>query len=338
MNSKKIMSAIMAGACALSMTSIAAFAADPTVQVKEAGEKVYEVNAGFTAPVIDVTLPTEIKAVINPYGIEIEVETGINTNTDGIASPEYEIKNNSTTFGIKVGAKLSAKGTGITVVDAPSKIPTKLDSEKTAFAFLNTTTTGAGDYANDEYDATDKTQLAFTEDKPERATIVMTLDKKGGTDSADGWFQIQGKVTDPEIVEKKYAATDKLALNIIFDVNPFNPDGSSSSGGGFTDPASTTGAVTSDVGTLTRTGNNTYTLTGMTSSGSPAQLDLKLKTGYTATRVITTVSGDPCVTANTTGKLTPTGDTGKVTVTYTILDDSGNATGDTLVFTVEITA
>lgn len=310
MTSKKIISAIMAGACALSMTSIAAFAADPaTTDIDAAGEKTYDVEAGYTAPVIDVTVPTAIKAVINPYQIAIEVETGVNTNTTGIASPEYSIKNNSTTFGIKVGAKLTAKGTGIAVVDAPEKIPTKIDSEKTAFAFLNTAT-AAGGYANADYVAAEdgKTQLKFTEDVPDRATVIMTLDKDGGTDPNEGFFQVQGKVTDPEVVEKKYATTDKLALSIVFDINPFNP----AAGGGVNPPVATarvTGATATAQGTAIAAGNivvnstaKTITITSGASVGNTIAVTLTLDTGNTL-GTVTATDGSKFASPTATGNV-----------------------------------
>lgn len=291
MNSKKILSAILAGACTLSMTSIAAFAADETITA--AGEKKYDVEAGYTAPVIDVTLPTELKAVINPYQIAIEVETGVNTGTDGIASPEYKIVNNDSTFGIKVGAKLSAKGTGITVAATPDKIPTKLDSEKTAFAFLNTTVTGdgtTGTYANAAYDADDAAQLAFTEDIPDRATILMQLGVTAGTDNI-GYFKIQGQVTDPEIVEKKYATTDKLALSVIFDINPYNPGvgGVTPPAGGFTaDVAAANISLASPATLGALVANNTY---AVTYDGNVGGNVTPAFTGYTITNATCATAG-----------------------------------------------
>lgn len=329
MNSKKIISAIMAGACALSMTSIAAFAADATQKVEAAGEKTFNVDAGYTAPVIDVTLPTTIAAVINPYEIEIEVASGIKTGTDGISSPEYDITNNSTDFGIKVGAKLSARGTGITVVSAPANIPTKLDSEKAAYAELKTTV------------GTDEKTLPFTEDVPDRATLVMTLDEAGGTNPA-GKFQVQGKVTSPDVVEKPYATTDKLTLTIVFDINPFNPNAGGGAGGGssFTATVANTAIDLSADSAYTLgnlTANDTYALA---IDGSAANALKPTFTGYSISSTTAPTSSDAGVVKITTGaaavkdKMEPQAN-GTCTVTYTLTPDAGG-TDVTVKFAVTV--
>lgn len=355
MTSKKIISAIMAGACALSMTSIAAFAADPvTTDIDAAGEKTYDVNAGYTAPVIDVTVPTALNAVINPYQIAIDLSAAkdgsLMTGTDGIASPEYSIKNNSATFGIKVGAKLSAKGTGITVAATPDKIPTKLDSEKAAFTFLNTTTGEDGDtvgtYAKDAYDAAEKTQLAFTEEKPERATVIMTLEEKAAGKKSQGFFKVQGQVTDPEIVEKKYATTDKLALSIVFDINPYNP-----AAGGVNPPATTNASpltalsfANGALGSFSFTETNFTTKTALTGAISGAAggtlVFTPTFTAGTDTATMTVKSGGTAAGAITSGtSATITGvAVGTDLVFEIVTTPAGGGTGTTYTVTFTVAA
>lgn len=349
MNSKKILTAALAGAMAISMTSIAAFAEDPAPADKDitaAGEQTYAFTAGFNAPVIDVTLPTTLAAVINPYKIAIDLSAAqdgsLMTGTDGIASPEYTITNNSDTFGIKVAAKLSAKGTGIMVVSDPAKIPTKVGSDKVAFTFLNTTTTGAsgeGTYANDEYKADDTTQLKFTDTVPERFTTMMSLDvKDSGTEI--GYFKVQGSVTDPDVVGRKYATTDKLALNIVFDINPFNPN--AAGGGAVTPPAAVTpdveiDATSSTLNGITLTGT-TFKVTADLSDGNSDTADMTLndadgdvikKTGTNVTVAIKT-DDDSILTIANNGKITvgTTGTPGTYTATITLTDTVNSKTQD----------
>lgn len=285
---KKITASVLAGAMAISMTSISAFAADATQTVKASGEQTFSIDAGFTAPAIDVTLPTSILAAINPYHLELDIDTAnsLKTGTDGISSPEYEIKNNDAALGIKVAAKISAKGAAgvsIAAVDRTTKAaPTfKNDGteEKQVFAYLNTTKT-AGTYAATEYDPADATQLVFTEDVPDKATQLLALDA-----SESGFFQIQGKVVEEP--ETKWATGDKVTLNVVFDINPYNPAVGGGNGGGGGGSTVTPG-LTADLTQANFTGtgitafakktgaNNEYNITvdSTTNGGSAIGLNL----------------------------------------------------------------
>ena len=113
---KKILSTILAGACALSCMSFAAFADEETgsYQTSEqvaAGTAEVTGDAAFTAPTISVKLPTKLAAVLNPYGVEIDLKATDakgKTSKDGITSPIYAIENNTTDFGIIVKATATA--------------------------------------------------------------------------------------------------------------------------------------------------------------------------------------------------------------------------------------
>lgn len=285
---KKITASVLAGAMAISMTSISAFAADATQTVKASGEQTFSIDAGFTAPAIDVILPTSILAAINPYHLELELDTtnNLETGTHGISSPEYTITNNDTVMGINVAAKLSAKGgTGVYIaaVDRTTKAaPTFKNDEtedKNVFAYLNTTKT-QGTYASDVYDPADPTQLVFTEDVPEKATQLLALDV-----SESGYFQVQGDVVEKPAT--KWATGDKVTLNVIFDLTPYNPaigGGGNGGGGGST----VTPGLTADLTQTNFTGtgitafakksgaNNEYNITvdSTTNGGSAIGLNL----------------------------------------------------------------
>lgn len=286
---KKITASVLAGAMAISMTSISAFAADATQTVKASGEQTFSIDAGFTAPAIDVILPTSILAAINPYHLELEVDAtnNLTTGTDGISSPEYEIKNNDAALGIKVAAKISAKGAAgvsIAAVDRTTKAaPTfKNDGteEKQVFAYLNTTKT-AGTYAATEYDPADATQLVFTEDVPDKATQLLALDA-----SESGFFQIQGKVVEEP--ETKWATGDKVTLNVVFDINPYNP--AIGGGGNTPTPPAVTPGLTAD---LTQTN---FTGTGITAFAKKAGANNE----YNIT-VDSTTNGGSAIGLNLTG-------------------------------------
>lgn len=219
---KKLTSAVLAGAMALSMTGISAFAADATQTVAAAGETTFKATAAFAPVAIDVVLPTTITAAINPYKIDYQF-AGTAAGTSGVISPVYEIENKTTDYGVKVAAKVWATPAGdVSVATLDRKtgaVPTfKNDNteEKQIFAYLNTTVAADQSFANDTYTADDATQVLFTEDEPENAVLLMQIAKATGK----GYFQIQGDcVEEPE---EKWAATDKVDLNIIFDINPYN--------------------------------------------------------------------------------------------------------------------
>lgn len=349
---KKFISSVLAGACALSMTSIATFAAD--TEISDLGSDGYAsqqvtVTSTTAMPTLKVTVPTTADIVLNPY--KINVTTPI-TGNDTIISPEYEIKNESD-CGITVSATVKATpGGAAAIATAPLK---GTETTKSVFMYLETTTTSDTYYA-DGYVAKKVTAKSGQTLSPEQEAANAACDAQmaittkdttkdiatlaaGKTTAQSIFFKVQGDaVTAPKT---PWVAADKVDLAMTLKITP-NANAETGAGGpggpSYTDPAGTTGAVTADSGTLTRTGDNTYDLTGLTSSSAAVTLDLKLEAGYTATRVVTTNSGDACVSATATGKITPTGDIGDCTITWTINDDNGDPTGGTIVVNVKITA
>lgn len=102
---KKIISAILAGACAVSAMSIAASAAGTTVSQKAATSGTdIKLTASMVpvVPVIDVTVPSSISAVLNPYGIPVTDKNGTQYAADGVTSPLYTIINKTTTSAVTV--------------------------------------------------------------------------------------------------------------------------------------------------------------------------------------------------------------------------------------------
>lgn len=258
---KKFTSAVLAGAMAISALSVSAFAADDTQQVKAAGETTLKASASFAPVAIDVTLPTSITAAINPYKIDYQFE-GTAAGTSGVISPVYEIANNTADYGVKVGAKVWAsleKGSKVSIASVNKETKAapvfKNDNteDKQIFAYLNTTVEADKSFANTTYTADDETQVLFTEDEPDNAVVLMQIAKATGK----GYFQIQGDcVEEPE---EKWAATDKVDLNIVFDINPFNDSAEGGAGGSFTAAVAADKITVGGAGTLgDLVANNTY--------------------------------------------------------------------------------
>lgn len=314
---KKFTSAVLAGAMALSMTGISAFAAD--TNLKAGGETTLTATAAFAPVAIDVVLPSSITAAINPYKIDYKFtgETA-GSGTSGVISPVYEIENKTTDYGVKVAAKVWAsteKGSKVSIatVDSEGAAPTfKNDNteEKQIFAYLNTTVAADKSFANDTYTADDTTQVLFTEDEPDNAVLLMQIAKATGK----GYFQIQGDcVEEPE---EKWAATDKVDLNIIFDINPYND--SAAGGGGSTE-------LTASGVTMTGTGG-TYAISLAEAAAKGQVITLTAPTGKTITGITDTNTRNTVNVAAGTITLDTTirsGDNGTITVTY---DDSSTAT------------
>ena len=110
MTFKKIMSAVMAGAMALSL-GMTAFAAATPGQTELEGEAGYEIEIGSStqAATIKVQVPEVVGFIVNPYRLEAKnEEIGITTAGNGqIVSPLQKIVNKSA-FKIKIGGTVFA--------------------------------------------------------------------------------------------------------------------------------------------------------------------------------------------------------------------------------------
>lgn len=118
MTFKKILASVLAAASVLSV-SATAFAADAgvtapdkTKTITKSGETEYEAEAGVLGVVLDVVLPAQMKAFINPYGAEVAIDAQATAtkSTDGIVSWAYEVVNNTADYGIIIDVK-GAKAT-----------------------------------------------------------------------------------------------------------------------------------------------------------------------------------------------------------------------------------
>lgn len=214
-------SAVLSLICAMAVSAVSFSAHAEETTAASTLQMPFEVQAEFDLPAIDVTFPTSISAMINPYHLNIEKD-GWRTGNSGVTSPEYEIANNSDQIGIRVNAKLSAVGSGevrvVSVDTVTGAAPTFRNDgteDKQVFAFLNTTLT-KGIYSNSSYTGSDDSQLAFSETAPEEFAPLMSI----GTASS-GFFRIQGDVVEEPAA--KWHSGDSVTFNIVFDVSPYNP-------------------------------------------------------------------------------------------------------------------
>lgn len=126
MTMKKILAGVLAAASALTI-SMTAFAApeapDKTKPITKAGETEYEAGVSMMTAELDVELPAQMKAFINPYGAEVAVtdEATPTKASTGVLSWYYEVVNNTKDFGIIIDIKdgMATATTGITITDTP---------------------------------------------------------------------------------------------------------------------------------------------------------------------------------------------------------------------------
>lgn len=142
---KKLISAVLAGACAVSAMTISSYAVDDELDIEtepdtEAGSDIEsgpEINplpggfpnivfpdfngnvsvsgdggimtlaasAGVITATITVTVPSSITAVINPYNVDVKDKSNVTHNADGVTSPLYTIINKSKSNRVEVTAK-----------------------------------------------------------------------------------------------------------------------------------------------------------------------------------------------------------------------------------------
>ena len=209
---------IFALACAV--TAASGFSVCAEEPLTAPADKVFEVQAEFNLPALDITFPTSVCAVINPYRLNVE-QDGVTWGNSGITSPEYEIVNNSPDIGIEINTKLFAIGSSVvdivSVDEATGSAPLFRNDgteNKQVFAYLNTTLI-KGIYANSEYIVGDSAQLAFSESIPEKYVKLMRIEPMSA-----GFFRIQGSVVEEPAV--KWSTGDSVTFNIIFDITPYN--------------------------------------------------------------------------------------------------------------------
>ena len=214
---KKILSSILAGVMTVSTLSIAASADAPDVAKLDESKKSYEVEAGMNAPTITASIPTEIGAFINPYKAIVTDDDYGSSFASGIASPTYYIENGmDDKLAVTVTPSIASSKT-VEISEKPLKSNL---TEKTVFAYLNTTTLTDGTNAlfrNTHYDANDASQAVFKEEGEATANIMIIGDK-ADTGNTKGYFRIEGECTEKP--EDAWADTDTVNLSLVLDLAP----------------------------------------------------------------------------------------------------------------------
>lgn len=328
MKSRKILAAAMAGLCAISTMGVSAFATVVDEKIETSGAKSYNVSAGFQAPTIDVTVPESVLGVINPYKIPVVIE-GETFESEGVASPKYTITNNSTQVGINVKATYSAEGLDgiVATEDAAVKTDDANNKDKKKLAYVTLNSKSPLDVTKTDTTATpagaDPTQYVMAATENATPAMLLRLDTKtSGNNEGDFW--IGGAVIEEPA--EKWAASDRLSIKVVLDINPFNTDAAGGPGGVTYPTGMTAAAVYTGTGTFAGDGA-AYTL----SCGTTGTISIDLAAADKAAgRSIASVTSDTASVVMASGTTVMIAGAGTAKLTYTL--DNGST------FTVDVTA
>lgn len=324
MKKQRIFAAALAGLCAVSTMGVSAFAADETIETS--GAKSYKISAGFQAPTIDVTVPEEVLGVINPYKIPVVIG-GVTFEAEGIASPKYTITNNSTQVGINVKATYSAEGLDGVVATEAEATTGNTAKKKLAFVTLNATSPlDIGDLDHCTAATGNITPLIMATTENTTPAMLLRLDTKtAGNNEGDFW--IGGAVIEEPA--EKWAASDRLSINVVLDINPFN---TGAAGGGVTSVDTTLSALSVSGGASITFVDGTTTYTSGASQYAPVTITATAN-NVADTTISATVNGTADANILTTGSTLAAG-TATVVITVAEAADPTNKTEYTITFTV----
>ncbi len=222
MKTKKLLSAVMATAMAVSAMSVSVSAVE--------ANKSYTIDTAYTEFEINATIPATPVAFINPYKAAIKLDadgldltstveqSSDSTFTSGVVSPTYKIENADESFKLAVSATPVIKaGTGISVSTKEIK---STATDKMVFAYLNTTTLvdGTNPIFRDTSYVGSSSQAMFAEDAKKKENIMTIAEAPSDSATSVGYFRVEGDSTPSP--EKAWTTADKVTLTLILDLIP----------------------------------------------------------------------------------------------------------------------
>ena len=214
---------------------------------EEADETDTVSSAIQVAPTIDVTVPSNISVIINPYGMNINLD-GVDYKASGVSSPVYTIINKTTSTDVKVeasafltvpvieytdGAGVTAVKPTIKVVDNPAEVAAA--SEKTVCAYVLALGSAVQcdryyidnppDLFADGDPDFDESTLVFADasvEAKENSCTLITLDKAEEDTFTYAQFRISGNITDNSVDE--WTDSDVINVNLVLCIMPVEED------------------------------------------------------------------------------------------------------------------
>lgn len=306
MNMKRFASTVMAGALTMSL-AVPAFAADETV-----------ITATYAETTLDVVVPADTNATINPYGLPVTMEDATTTlSGQPITIPTPLMIENKSGVALKVGASIETTvGTGMTLETTKGSYDAETDKklyvEFQAFEAAGIDGTTAADIT--------KTNPAWAALKDADAALKVALDSTQAVDAdptgddlvlregKDGLAQAGGvafvRLSGAVAKKAAWATTDKLVATITYS---FEPAVYSKSAGTF-GTAPSLDADNGNARNLTLTlptgvtpNNNGITWTWASSDGADVSLADASATGTYAVAITPNTKGNVTITATFVG-------------------------------------
>ncbi|MCH5348932.1 MAG: hypothetical protein J1E40_06380 [Oscillospiraceae bacterium] len=209
--------------------------------INTAGSTSYNFTAIMAVPALNVSVPSNISVVINPYGVAVS-NGKEDYGADGVTSPLYTIRNKTKTSAVSVDAELyltvpKDKNGDPTIIVCKTPDEVKIKSEKALSAYMLASVSGSGvaDQALENDNLIEANKVRFTagktlvfpdatlyKDTSEKGTL-MVIPKAEYEDNAlksyyYGHFQVSGAVTD--MSKTKWDSSDKVNFVVIFNVVP----------------------------------------------------------------------------------------------------------------------
>lgn len=212
---------------------------EETLEPEETDKSELPVEAILEVPSINVTVPSSITAIINPYGVPVNIN-GTEYGATGIASPVYTIINRTTTSGIKVMGTASltvpvhqdTNEPAIQVVNSPAAVENQRVKSLCAYVLALTSTEQLDVYSTYELPDLfaqgdprfDDSTLVFTDltNDPyaEAGTgLIVELDKAESDEKFTyAQFKIAGDITSGDV--SMWTSADVINLNLVLDLVP----------------------------------------------------------------------------------------------------------------------
>lgn len=275
MKMKKLMSAALAGALALSL-SVPAFAADTTVGMDGLSEgAIVEVTGKTETATVRILVPATGDIILNPYKLDVDVD-GSPVQTQIISSTQYIV--NESNLPVKVSTKVTGtiEGADFSATTAVAE-KTKKVNLKFGIAATSAKDTEPGSFTEK---ALAKTETAFDD---------ITMDKKGGANPVIG-YKFSGDAS--ENPDTPWTQDDIVGATIAFS---FKLEGGSGGSGG------TTTTYQISEGTHTGTGTVTIEVGGSQVTEAAANDTVNITLSGAGTVSVTKDSDSSAVTVSGSG-------------------------------------
>lgn len=339
MTMKKILAGVLAAASvmAMSVTASAVEAPDKTKAITKPGSAEYEAGIGFLTAELDVELPGQMKAFLNPYGASVAVTEKVGTTdpvklNSNIVSWAYEVVNNTEDFAIGIDV-VGAKATPSSGVSIAASVA-DADTTKKAVVVLKS----ADDPADLAYDsATDTANgpgcVVFTTTATDTKKFASAPAKNATTkDAGKTYIGITGALTPIDNVD--WTEDDTITCAYTLKINPSSDAAGGDGGADEASWAASTGIASQPIGTgltFEWVSGNTYNLKVSDSLANTIP-DYGFDSGWTIDDATATPSGVLTV-RSTDGRISAAGNAGDTCV-LTVTARNGS---DTATVTVNVT-